>query len=605
MTQISYTAIDFDVLKQELINYISSQSEFTDYNVEGANMSLLLDLLAYITNILSYNLNQGINENYLDTAELRSNILKIIKTLNYVPSRSTSSKIYADLSGIEISSEIGATTQNLLTYDKISGGGYDFYYVGSPVEIQTATGGYENISSKLFYEGLLVELTSVFTGDNTDFQEYIIEDTVVGEYLKVYTYDSVTDTRTYWEQFDEGAIYSDPGNAYIYFIEEQEIGYRIYFGNNSLGRRPILNERIDFEYIRPTGIAANSIDTFTWTGGGTDAELWKNYTNDYITAATVAINSSGGQSISYGGDEKETIAEIKFNAPKFWQTQGRAVTASDYTALALTNSLVDKAISVGGQDVTPTQLGKVFVTVKPDEDVVGSNLFSTTQLTELKTELELKSVVSIDVVTQNPQYIYLLPTTVLRYTGTQAPSLSATSSAVDIFINTSNSDFGEYLEFSKLVATIDDADTITTSNITSMEMYSLIKETHVENEDVNGTKIEDGDYLITLGKNLDTTYTTKILKYDDQTGSPTQLDEGVDYTITYIDDNTGDDGLSGQVRISFINTGDDLGIVDTGNASNTYRLYFKTDDDDIFLNNGQIFYLDPTTYLQRITTESV
>jgi len=186
-TSIDFTTIDFDELKQELISYISAQSEFTSMNFEGSNLNLLINLLAYITNILSYNLNQSINEVYLGTAQLRSNVLKIVKLLNYTPARAYSSKITLDLSNITTKVQPAhplGTSSYLLKYDKVASGGYNFYYVGDNIEIVSTF-----INDVEFKEGTLVNDQTGMTGDNTNFQEFIIEDTNIGDYLVVFTVD--------------------------------------------------------------------------------------------------------------------------------------------------------------------------------------------------------------------------------------------------------------------------------------------------------------------------------------------------------------------------------------------------------------------------------
>ena len=598
MSQIKYTEIDFETLKTTLINYITQKSEFTNQNKEGSNFNLLVELLAYITNILSFNLNQGINENYLGTAELRSNILKIVKTLGYVPVRRASAKAVVDITinaveGVE-------TTSKLSTLDKISAD-KDFYYIGPEIEIDDTGGLPVTLSNIEIYNGQLFESQGpghAYTGNGLEFQSFIIEDTQISkDYLKIYTVDGTTITE--WSLYDNTLIYSESaGSDYLYFLEEVDNGYKVSFGNNKLGRVVDSGEIIGYSYLRSDAKEANDISDFSWSGdGSTTLKYIGGIDFNTISDADITTISSAS-----GGDVKETVAEIKFNAPRYYQTQGRCVTASDYTALVLTDPLVDKASTVGGDELTPIELGVVYVNVKADEDVAGDKDLTSAQLQQLKEFLEERSVVTITVIVQNPQYIYLEPTTKLRYTAEQAPSKTKVIDAIDTFINTSNAEFGDYLEYSQLVTQIDDADNLITSNITTVNSYGILKEDDITNEDTNGDKVEDGDYTITLAKKLNTTSgSTRIERWE--VGGSTPLEtfvEGTDYTIAHSGSTT--DYTNGILNIKKVSG--DFGLLDTGAAgTEEIRVYFKTEDNDIFLNKNQIFYLDKNKY--TVTTEKV
>lgn len=574
---ISYADIDFNSLQADIISYITQQSEFTDQNRQGSNFQLLTKILAYVTTLLSYNLNQGVNETYLDSAQLRSNVLKIIKILNYVPARKQSAKVYADLSAIV------ASPNFLKQYDSIIGADKTFYYVGEDFDLGVAT----SKSNVLFTEGTFVQNLTAYTGNGTEFQSFIIEDTNIGQYFRWFAYDTNTQVKTYWTEFDPTAVYTEPQIAEIFFIEEIEQGYKISCGNNKQGLIFANNTNFGYEYLQPSDAAdANEIATFEWNAG------------TFITEATVGLNAVNDA--SYSAEPKETIANIKYNAPKFFQTQGREVVESDYYAFAIKHPWIENADVIGGEKIIPEQLGKVFITVKADPIAVGNIYFSESELSTLRDYFKTYNVVTINPIVRNPQFVYLILSSILRYTTVQQPSKTLVGSAVDTYVNTSNAKFGDYLEFSKLQAVVDTADSLITSSLLTLVKYVWITSDNYTDIDGNGNKYETNTYTITLSKKVDIAYTTRIVELSSGGTILNTYTQDVDYGITYLDGT----GLSGYCQVVFYETGFTLGIDQTGN-DNEYRLYFETVDQDIFLNSGQIFTIKKQEVIDNATLEKV
>jgi hypothetical protein len=614
MAIIDYTSVDFDTLKADLQNYISNTTTFNDYNIEGSNLDFLIRILTYITNILSINQNLAISESFLPTVQLRKNVLSIIKTLNYTPYTTSSSKVEVDLSNITLTGTSGSG--NLLKYDKIKGNNLNFYYVGDRKQVFNNT-----VSTAMFYEGTLHVNTSSYTGDDTSYQSFIIENTRLGDYLKIFTIDELG-SRTYWEQFDEGTVYSSPGTEYIYFFTEVENGYQISFGNNMLGRIVSLNEIIGYEYIEPTE-DNNDVTEFTWEGGGADEEINSSYTGKIISDATITISSTNTLG-SYGYTEKETIEEIKFTAPKFWSTHGRAVTDDDYYAIALRHSWIGKAKVIGGENVTnyagTIQLGKVFIYVVPDSNNYQLVEFTDNDLSTLEEYFDEYKVITITPICYNAQRIYIRSTSTLRHITDEAPDTESVRTALINFINEENSNFGEYLEYSKYIETINNSDDLITSHLTTREIYTKINSTN-KTYDVYGDEIY-GVYRIQLSKNLldtllSSTQKTKIETFNYYTKLPYVYEEDVDYTISYDDFDTSGTRTSntGYVTITFIEsgTGLDLDTSTTGNVnvrsiytngSNDNRLYILGDNKaslTITDVEGNYIYYGTTTSTEAIT----
>lgn len=571
--KINFTSLDFDDIKQDLIDYITSASSFTDANNEGSNLNLMVGLLAYITNLLGYNLNQGINETYIDTVELRQNILKIIKILNYKPYRRTSAAVSVDLSSV-----IGTSSPKfLLKYDRILSGALKFYYTGTNVEVTGST-----YQGARFLEGTLTTKESALIGDGTDFQFFNIDDPDIGDFFQLYRV-NLDNSRTYYEQFDEGRVYVSPSTQLLYFVEEVSDGYKISFGNGKLGFRPAIGEVIGYDYIKPTADQeTNKLVDFTWDGGGSAEIINAGFLGGHITQANAVVSPTLSPNGSIGGGPKESIEEIRFNAPKFYQSQSRAVTESDYFALALKNNLIQKAEVVGGDKLSPLELGKVYITVKPDPANYPFDDFTTADLAMLKDYFDRFKVVTIQPILRNPMYIHVVLSIIARYTAESSiPSVGAIKAALDQFVNTENSNFGDYLEFSKLVATIDKSDVLITSNLTTMKLYTPLKSLWVLPGSVFRFKLTQFLYNTSATGASKKTY---IQIYDTQaTGGPaitTTLYEGIDYQIEYQADN--------YVRIFGYGTG-----LLTDFVNQEYRFHFFVQDDDVFLNNsaGQIFLL--------------
>jgi hypothetical protein len=489
---IDFTELSFDDLKDQLINYISSQSEFTDANIQGSNFNLLTELLAYVTEILSFNLNNNINEKFLNTAQLRSNILKTIKALNYTPFRKQSSTIYLDLN---VPYDASKRDYYLKKYDSVKAGDYIFYYLGEDkypsVFTNSSTGQkFLKYSECLFKEGQLFisdasefsiregddinETGEFYSGDGSNFQKFDIFDLEVGDHLRILQ--NKNNTIIEWDLFDEKDEYVNAGEANIFFLEETDKSYKINFGNNKLGVTPLSSDSIGYLYIRPSGAEANELTNFEFNNGvflsaddfGTTGFIEPPDGDDFVQQ-------------SYGGREKETIDEIKFTAPKFFNTQSRAVTEDDYHTLAVQHPLVEKANVIGGQKVVSTQtsgkmLGKVYIYVKPDLDNYPSLNFTDNILDNtLKDYFKQFSVVTIDPIVNNVSYIHYRPYIELKYKNDVAPDTETVKDGLVTYMNDEQGRFGEYFEESQFVDKIDDLDIRINSVVFHSEKYVELK----------------------------------------------------------------------------------------------------------------------------------
>lgn len=567
MATINFTNINFDEIKADLKTFIKNTSDFNTYNFESSNLVLIVNLLSYLTNILSFYINQGVNEFYIDSVRLRKNLLSIVKSLNYLPARTNSSYVYVNLIATPT---VDGTDVIIPRYSLFTAGEYNFYNTEQLIFEQANNYLLENIK---LTEGIINQVS--FTGDGTEFQEYKVENTAMGDYLRVWGYEldeegNETSVEEDWDLYTEILSLPNPVNAKIYFLEEIETGYKISFGNGSFGYIPVDGHTYSLDYLVSSGADADELseDQFSFSGTGTNLD---SLTLEFSTETGYATTQS------FGGADKESIDSIKFNAPKFYNSQGRAVTDDDYLAIILRRADVSKANVIGGENLSPQQLGKVYIYAKPASGLT----FSNTELTTLRNYLLNYSVKTINPIVNNPDYIYFDIDSTIRYTGSQ-PSSTSIINDLDTYINSSVQEFETYFKYSKFIDIINDADSLIASNLTTLKKYRLITDDDVSSGD---------DYSFYLTKYL---ATSGIKLYiEEWTKDPTPvlnntINEG-DLTSLSVDTDSG--------LVTFTYSSFDFNTY-------TYKCYFNTQDNDIFTNFNQLLYLDTDNDL-NLTFEKI
>lgn len=554
-TSIDFTKINFDDIKTELNDYIKATSDFNSYNFDSSNITLIVNLLSYVTNILNYYINQAVNENYIDSVRLRKNLLSIVKLLNYLPARTTSSYVYVDLTATPVS--VG-TDVVIPRYSLFTAGSYNFYNTEELVFEQAESYTLNNIK---LTEGNINQES--FTGDGTEFQEFIIENTLMGDYLRVWTYvldneGNETTVEVDWDLYTEQLALPNPTNAKIYFLEETEIGYKISGGNGSFGLKPINGNQFNIDYLESSGADANEIteDQFSFSGTGTNLDT---------LVLEFSTDSGYSTSQSIGGAVKESMDEIKFNAPRYYSTQGRAVTDDDYLTIAIQRADVAKASVIGGQDLTPVELGVVYLYLKPTSGLT----FTQTELDAIRQYfIDSYSVITINPICRNPEYVYFDITSTIRYTSDR-PSTTNIINALDVYINQTIQEFGTYFKYSGMIGTIDDSDALISSNLTVLKKYRFL----TTDDNVSGDS-----YAFYLSKNLASGTTFYIEEWTKD--------------ATPILNNTINEGSLSLLSKSLTNGYITFDYASFNFTTYTYKIYFNTDTDDVFANFQQIFYID-------------
>ena len=460
-TKLDISQLDFDGIKDNLKTFLSQQDEFTDYNFEGAGMNVLLDVLAYNTHYLGYNANMLANEMYLDSADQRSSVVSLAKQVGYTPKSATSSKATID---VVVNNATGASltmSRGTKFTTTVDGTSYSFVN-NSNISISPIDGVYK-FSNLDIYEGTYLNYKYTASSSDEDQRFIIPNDNVDTTTLTVKIQESSSDSTTNSYKLASGITNID-STSKVYFLQEIENGrYEVYFGDGVLGQAIADGNIVILDYITCNQDEANSASSFTLSGtvGG--------FSNVTITTIGAAA----------GGDAPETIKSIKYNAPRDYTAQDRAVTADDYKVLV--KSLYANAQSVqvyGGEDAATPDYGKVYISIKAKS---GSNLTEVTK-TSLVASLKQYAVASITPVIIDPETTYITLTTTFKYnSGLTTKDVSTLQTNVTDSISSYNTstleDFTGMFRYSGITKTIDAADTSILSNITTIRLYKYITPT--------------------------------------------------------------------------------------------------------------------------------
>ena len=459
-TRLDVTELDFDTIKANLKTFLKQQDQFTDYDFEGSGMSVLLDLLAYNTHYNAVYANMLANEMFLDSADLKNSIVSHAKHVGYTPVSATSAtaniKITfnaATASSLTVNEGTAFTTSvNNVTYQ---------YIIRDAVTVTPVDGVYTLTTD--IREGTLA--TNKYTVDTSDAnQRYLIENDLADvNTLTVSVQNSSTDstTTTYTKASDLGAV---TATSKVYYLEQAEDGkYEVIFGDGVLGNKLSDGNIISLEYIVCNGPESNGATTFSASSTvGGESNI------------TIVTNSN-----SAGGSNPETVESIRFNAPRQFSAQNRAVTPEDYKTIIKTLYPNTQTISVwGGEDNDPPVYGNVYVSLKP---ISGVTLTDTAK-TNLQTQLKDYSVGSVRVQFSDPEITYITYRTTARYN-----SKVTTKSVDDIktlinntisnYSSTNLEKFDGMFRYSRFIDAIDDTDASVLSNTTTIKIHKFFTPT--------------------------------------------------------------------------------------------------------------------------------
>ena len=445
---------DFDSIKTNLKSFLQGQVQFQDYDFDGSSISILLDILSYNTHYLAYLANMSTNELYLDSADIRNNIVSLAKMIGYTPSSPRAPMASID---ITVNNGSGASITMLKgTVFTTSVDDVSYQYVTNVDTTITPVDGVYKFSEVPIYEGSLV--TFKYTVDSTDVdQKFTIPSAAADTstlLVKVQNSSSDTTTATYSLA---GGYNNVTSTSKVYFIQESKDGkYEVYFGDGINGKALADGSIVILEYIVTNKTVSNSASSFTLSGnlGG--------FTN--VTIATV--------SSSQGGSESETDESIRHNAPLQYGAQDRAVTTTDYETLV--KSIYPNALSVsawGGEDDETPRYGIVKIAIKAAS---GSTLTDTTKA-DIVNKLKPYNVAAVAPQIVDPETTSVLLTSTVKYdsksTTKSAETLKSnvTTAITNYNINTLQK-FDAIYRHSKVTGIIDDTDTSILSNVTTIKI---------------------------------------------------------------------------------------------------------------------------------------
>ena len=461
-------ALEFEQLRASIKNYIKTKSTFTDYDFEGSNLSMLVDILAYNTLYTTYNLNMASNELNLDTAVLRDNIVSHAKRLGYNPNSYTSSKVQTDITVTGLTAlqvgRIGLKSGPVLS---TTFQGKNYTFVARDALNLTVTGNTAVFRDVELYEGTTFSIRYTVDTSNEN-QRFIIPNTYIdSDSVKVSVKaDSTSTTSTNYTR--KNTIVGVSPSDTVFFVEEiQDQQYEIVFGDDVIGRKLQNGEIVTIQYIITAGGELNNVKEGSLKFVGTVEYVDSN--NVTGTVALSNINFSLNTESSFGGSNFEDIASIKFRAPRYFAAQERAVTISDYESLIMQiygNSDLVKV--VGGEQLRPPEYGKVFITIKPK---VGS-VVSDTEKDRIVRDLRSFIVGSVTPVIRDPKKYSIKVRPQLTYNKNKTRKSPATLKKLvrDIIVKYEATDlfknFGGKYSNSSIIADIQNIDnSIISSNV--------------------------------------------------------------------------------------------------------------------------------------------
>ena len=471
MPLANFSNLDFDQVKSTLQEYLKSNSNFTDYDFEGSNLSTILDVLAYNTYITSYNANMVTNEVFIDTATLRKNIVSLARNIGYTPrprqaARATVS-FFVDTTGITPTPASLTLKKGPVAASSGTFGGQSFIFsILSDITVPVIN-GIATFDDVEVYEGTLLTQTYTYSARIPN-QKFILPNIGVDTDLIAVTVNPTEASATETKYSSQDSLFDVKSDSKVYFLQEiEDERYEIFFGDGIFGKALEDGNFITINYITSNGDAANGVSSFNFSGR---IQYTRN-ANTYnvttgISLLTTGITASGGETI-------ESVESVRKFAPRIYASQNRAITANDYESLIPAKIYPEtESISVfGGEDLIPPQYGKVFISIKPKTGDFLPNLVKE----QLKLKLKKYAVAGIVPEILDLKYLYLEVDSKIYFNSNLAESAESVSSLIQNNANkyaesTEMNKYGARFKYSKFLSIIDNSNESVTSNITTVNM---------------------------------------------------------------------------------------------------------------------------------------
>ena len=471
-----FTNLDFDQIKTSIKDYIRANSDFTDFDFEGSNFSVLIDTLAYNTYITAFNSNMIVNESFLDSATLRENVVSLARNVGYVPRSRTAAQ--ATIS-FDVTTNGNTPTLTLQPGLVCVGTANDTSYVFSiPESITSVTSQLTDssgnvISSTSSFNDIVVYqgtyLTKNFVVDGSLDQRFILDNSFIDTSTIIVKVTGISDT-TEREYNKVDNILNVTDSSEVYLLQEiADERYELLFGDGVFGKK-IENEAvINVSYIVTDGVDGNGPSSFSYAGSVVSSS-----NQIQLPSITPIINTISSAS---NGGNIESIDSIKNFAPRLYSSQYRAVTSRDYESIIQTIYPNTESVSVvGGEELDPPEFGTVSITIKPKNGEFVSDFDKTQILSKLKSYsltginqkiLDLKLLyVELD------SFVYYDPSKVSTVSNLKTKIINGLTT---YGTSTDLNKFGGRFKYSKVINVIDNIDNAISSNISRVIIRRNLK----------------------------------------------------------------------------------------------------------------------------------
>jgi len=468
MPLVNFTNLDFDQIKTSIKDYLRSNSNFTDYDFEGSNLSTIVDVLAYNTYISSYNANMISNEVFIDSSTLRENVVSLARNIGYVPRSRTSARsiisFFVDTTTFDTNPITLTLKRGVVASTSAFGGESYTFAIPEDITVPVVEGiaSFDNI--EIFEGEFLIDNFTVQSENPAPPQKYILSNSNIDtSSLRILVRN--TEASSVSKKFIlSNSLFDITATSRVYFIQEiEDQRYELIFGDGVFGEKLEALNYIEASYIKTSGEAANGLSSFSFSGRILD--------NNGVSVSE-GISLITTINASEDGKEIESVDSIKNYATRIYASQNRAVTAADYEALIPSIYPETQSVSVfGGEDLNPPQYGKVFITIKPFYGPFVPNSIKD----NLKNILRRYSVAGIVPEILDLKYLYIESDSSVYYNENLAPGSNYVKTVVSTNINnyansTELNKYGARFKYSKFQNIIDNSHESITSNITKIQI---------------------------------------------------------------------------------------------------------------------------------------
>jgi hypothetical protein len=617
-SSLSLSSVDFDGLKQNFKTFLQTQSVFKDYNFDGSNINVLLDVLSYNSYLNSFYLNMVASEMFLDSAQKYDSVVSHGKELNYLPRSYRSSAVNVTVNFETVGVANNLTVQKGTRFSGTNSNG-SFTFTTDETIVYVSPNSNFVAANLTIYEGSYFQDNYAVNYDDERQQFIISNKNVDTNSLTVTVIENNGANTTIYTRAE--TLFGLNSNSTVYFLQgAQNNQYEVVFGDNLFGKKPLNNSIVNLNYRVSQGTDANGI---------TDLSLIDDLSS--INAGDVSVQSLVINEESNSGANQESIDSIKFSAPRYFATQQRAVSSEDYASLLLSNfgSEISDIIVYGGETVEPKLYGRVILAIKPSSGLILPNFLKEKINTFLSNYIALPNRIVIS----NPEYLYCYVNSKISYDPSIATKsiLEIRSDAVNTIFNYGNLNLGKFgkdLRYSKLTTAIDNSDPSIVSNDTELRIvkrispqfntstdYEIDTDNTIYYDSFNFNTIEQHSLLHDSSKGvlidhaglISSTFTYNAkngqsypLSFLEDDSSTIDKDGNADVKVYYLKDSR----LFSVETVGKINylTGKlSLYRFNVSSYDNYISIYFRPKDKDIIADKNKILLIDPVDISIEVT----